>query len=82
MNHFGYAAVVLAGLGEKRLASGASCRGTAVVGIGLAAVAQLVERVLGKDEVTGPSPVSSSVGKRISWYVAAISVNIRMVMSR
>ena len=27
----------------------------------LAAVAQLVERVLGKDEVTGPSPVSSSV---------------------
>ena len=26
----------------------------------LAAVAQLVERVLGKDEVTGPSPVSSS----------------------
>ena len=25
-----------------------------------AAVAQLVERVLGKDEVTGPSPVSSS----------------------
>ncbi len=26
-----------------------------------AAVAQLVERVLGKDEVTGPNPVSSSV---------------------
>ncbi len=26
----------------------------------LAAVAQLVERVLGKDEVTGPNPVSSS----------------------
>ena len=26
-----------------------------------AAVAQLVERVLGKDEVTGPSPVSSSL---------------------
>ena len=25
-----------------------------------AAVAQLVERVLGKDEVTGPNPVSSS----------------------
>ena len=25
-----------------------------------AAVAQLVERVLGKDEVTGPTPVSSS----------------------
>ena len=29
-------------------------------GILVAAVAQLVERVLGKDEVTGPSPVSSS----------------------
>ena len=28
--------------------------------LNLAAVAQLVERVLGKDEVTGPSPVSSS----------------------
>ena len=28
----------------------------------LAAVAQLVERVLGKDEVTGPNPVSSSQG--------------------
>ena len=27
--------------------------------LSLAAVAQLVERVLGKDEVTGPSPVSS-----------------------
>ena len=27
-----------------------------------AAVAQLVERVLGKDEVTGPNPVSSSQG--------------------
>jgi hypothetical protein len=32
----------------------------------IAAVAQLVERVLGKDEVTGPSPVSSSV-ERTSW---------------
>ena len=27
---------------------------------GVAAVAQLVERVLGKDEVMGPSPISSS----------------------
>ena len=26
---------------------------------GIAAVAQLVERVLGKDEVMGPSPISS-----------------------
>jgi hypothetical protein len=31
----------------------------------LAAVAQLVERVLGKDEVTGPSPVSSSDQNRV-----------------
>ena len=29
-------------------------------GSGIAAVAQLVERVLGKDEVMGPSPISSS----------------------
>jgi hypothetical protein len=28
-------------------------------GLGTAAVAQLVERVLGKDEVMGPSPISS-----------------------
>ena len=35
-----------------------ACSATALA---LAAVAQLVERVLGKDEVTGPSPVSSSV---------------------
>ena len=28
-------------------------------GSGIAAVAQLVERVLGKDEVMGPSPISS-----------------------
>jgi hypothetical protein len=27
----------------------------------VAAVAQLVERVLGKDEVMGPNPISSSV---------------------
>ena len=30
-----------------------------------AAVAQLVERVLGKDEVTGPTPVSSSGRDRV-----------------
>jgi hypothetical protein len=29
-----------------------------------AAVAQLVERVLGKDEVMGPNPISSSVIKQ------------------
>jgi hypothetical protein len=29
-----------------------------------AAVAQLVERVLGKDEVMGPNPISSSVSER------------------
>ena len=28
-------------------------------GAGIAAVAQLVERVLGKDEVMGPNPISS-----------------------
>ena len=31
-----------------------------------AVVAQLVERVLGKDEVTGSSPVN---GSRLKWYV-------------
>ena len=32
----------------------------------LAAVAQLVERVLGKDEVTGSSPVSSSKNYKLN----------------
>ena len=32
-----------------------------VSGLLYAAVAQLVERVLGKDEVMGPSPISSSM---------------------
>ncbi len=43
-----------------------------------AAVAQLVERVLGKDEVTGPSPVSSFGELKLSesWCVAAILINI------
>ena len=47
--------------------------------VGLAAVAQLVERVLGKDEVTGPSPVSSfhfNVMLLSSWCVAAIEVKV------
>ncbi len=39
----------------------------------LAAVAQLVERVLGKDEVTGPTPVSSSTGiVPVREFVAAL----------
>jgi hypothetical protein len=36
-----------------------------LAGTGLAWVAQLVERVLGKDEVTGSIPVP---GSRICWY--------------
>ena len=35
-------------------------RGPSLVGMGLAWVAQLVERVLGKDEVTGSIPVPGS----------------------
>jgi hypothetical protein len=34
----------------------------------LAAVAQLVERVLGKDEVMGPNPISS-FGKSMSSFI-------------
>ena len=42
------------------LASGSEGAEQAATGKVQAAVAQLVERVLGKDEVTGPTPVSSS----------------------
>ena len=34
-----------------------------------AAVAQLVERVLGKDEVMGPNPISSSIEQRQSGWL-------------
>jgi hypothetical protein len=38
-----------------------------VAEMGFAAVAQLVERVLGKDEVMGPNPISSSGNERSRW---------------
>ena len=44
----------------------------------LAAVAQLVERVLGKDEVMGPNPISSFVNESMSspvgpqWWIPGL----------
>ena len=44
----------------------------AVTGQRLAAVAQLVERVLGKDEVSGPNPDSSSAsGIHFVYFIAS-----------
>ena len=35
-------------------------------------MAQLVERVLGKDEVMGSSPISSFVGKSKKWFSGGV----------
>ncbi len=45
------------GMGRRRTQANGETRSQRE--LNSAAVAQLVERVLGKDEVTGPSPVSS-----------------------
>ena len=59
-------------VGFLRRLVGVDCSVLALLMAMIAAVAQLVERVLGKDEVMGSSPISSSLAFAVFWKIAKL----------